>query len=158
MFVYRLISKCIQYLVQGDVNTSWFIDQISFLKVTWHENLTLRFSNINMSFPSLPMVPQWLNLAFGVKRARGILLRLWKKWKLKRADLECGPICHHRGPRYLAFLCPARPENLARQWDNELRACGRHVRVHDCTHCNAAFGVMAHNPISSGGAHSFWPW
>ena len=27
-----------------------------------------------MSSPSLPMVPQWLKLAFGVKRALGVLL------------------------------------------------------------------------------------
>ena len=47
---------------------------IHTFKVPWHENLTLRFSNINMSSPSLPMVPQWLKLAFGVKRALGVLL------------------------------------------------------------------------------------
>ena len=29
-----------------------------------------------MSSPSLPMVPQWLKLAFGVKRALGVLLAL----------------------------------------------------------------------------------
>ena len=28
--------------------------------------------------PSMPMVPQWLNLAFGVKRARGVLLAFEK--------------------------------------------------------------------------------
>ena len=33
----------------------------------------MRFSNINMS---LPMVPQWLEMALGVKIALGILLRL----------------------------------------------------------------------------------
>ena len=35
-------------------------------------------SNINMSSPSLPMVPQWLKLAFGVKRAPGVLLAFEK--------------------------------------------------------------------------------
>ena len=70
---------------------------------------------INMSSPSLPFDPQWLKLAFGVKQALGILLTSGKKWKLKRADLECGPICRHKGPSYLPFLCLARPENLARQ-------------------------------------------
>ena len=34
----------------------------------------MRFSNINMRSPSLPIVSQWLKLAFGVKRALGILL------------------------------------------------------------------------------------
>ena len=38
----------------------------------------MTFSNINMSSPSLPMVPQWLEMALGVKQALGILLRLWK--------------------------------------------------------------------------------
>ena len=38
----------------------------------------MRFSNINMSSPSLPMVPQWLKLAFGVKRALGVLLAFGK--------------------------------------------------------------------------------
>ena len=34
----------------------------------------MKFSNIKMSSPSLPIVSQWLKLAFGVKRALGILL------------------------------------------------------------------------------------
>ena len=34
----------------------------------------MRFSNIHMSSPSLPMFPQWLERALGVKRALGILL------------------------------------------------------------------------------------
>ena len=33
-------------------------------------------SNINMSSPSLPMVPQWLEMALGVKRAVGIFENL----------------------------------------------------------------------------------
>ena len=33
---------------------------------------------INMSSPSLPMVPQWLKLAFGVKRALAVLLAFEK--------------------------------------------------------------------------------
>ena len=37
-----------------------------------------RFSNIYMSSPSLPLVPQWLKLAFGVKRALGVLLAFEK--------------------------------------------------------------------------------
>ena len=36
--------------------------------MTWKTHF-MRFSNINMSSPSLPMVPQLLKLAFGVKRA-----------------------------------------------------------------------------------------
>ena len=32
----------------------------------------MRFSNINMGSPSLPMVPQWLEMALAVKRALGI--------------------------------------------------------------------------------------
>ena len=38
----------------------------------------MRFSNVNMSSPSLPIVPQGLKLAFGVKRALGILLAFEK--------------------------------------------------------------------------------
>ena len=34
----------------------------------------MKFSNIKMSSPSLPIVSQWLKLAFGVKRALAILL------------------------------------------------------------------------------------
>ena len=33
---------------------------------------------MNMSFPSLPMVPQWLKLAFGVKLALAVLLAFEK--------------------------------------------------------------------------------
>ena len=32
----------------------------------------IRFSMINMSSPSLPMVPQWLEMALGVKQALGL--------------------------------------------------------------------------------------
>ena len=39
----------------------------------------MKFSNINMSSPNLPMVPQWLKLAFGVKQALGVLLAFEKK-------------------------------------------------------------------------------
>ena len=38
--------------------------------------LFMRFSNIIMSSPSLPMVPQWLEMALDVKQALGILFRL----------------------------------------------------------------------------------
>ena len=34
----------------------------------------MRFSNIDMRSPSLPIVSQWLKLAFGVKRALAVLL------------------------------------------------------------------------------------
>ena len=33
------------------------------------------------------------------------------------------PVCRHTGKGYLPFLCNARPENLARPWENELRLC-----------------------------------
>ena len=93
----------------------------------------MRFSSINMSSPGLPMVPQWL------KRALGILLDFGKQWKIRRADLECGQIGHHKGPSCLPFLCLAHPENLAHQWDNELQLCERHMFVCACdyTDCNA---------------------
>ena len=42
------------------------------------ESHFMRFSNINMSSPSLPVVPKWLKLVFGVKRALGILLTFEK--------------------------------------------------------------------------------
>ena len=45
--------------------------------MTWKSHF-MRFSNINMSSPSLPMVPQWLKLAFGVKRALAVLLAFEK--------------------------------------------------------------------------------
>ena len=45
--------------------------------MTWKSHF-VRFSNINMSSPSLPMVPQWLKLAFGVKRALAVLLAFEK--------------------------------------------------------------------------------
>ena len=34
---------------------------------------------VNMSSPSLPIIPHWLKLVFGVKRAVGILLAFEKK-------------------------------------------------------------------------------
>ena len=45
--------------------------------MTWKSHF-MRFSNINMSSPSLPMVPQLLKLAFGVKRALAVLLAFEK--------------------------------------------------------------------------------
>ena len=42
------------------------------LKVPWHENFTLRCSNINPSSPSLPMVPKYLEITLCVKREVGI--------------------------------------------------------------------------------------
>ena len=44
------------------------------LKVPQHEHLALSFLIINMSSPSLPMVPQWLEIAMGINQALGILL------------------------------------------------------------------------------------
>ena len=38
----------------------------------------MRVSNINMSSPSLPMVPKGLKLTFGVKRELGVLLAFEK--------------------------------------------------------------------------------
>jgi hypothetical protein len=51
------------YLTMGEHSTA-YTDLIVSKKKTTH------FSDINMSSPSLPMVPQWLKLAFGVKRAK----------------------------------------------------------------------------------------
>ena len=66
-----------------------------------------------MSSPSLPMVPQYLEMALGVKRALGILLRLLKNESSDAPILA--PMCLHKGPSYLPFLCLAQPENSARQ-------------------------------------------
>ena len=66
-----------------------------------------------MISPSLPIVPQWLKLVLCVKRALGILLA-YEKMEAQAADLECGPVCRHKGPSYLPFLCLIRLENLAR--------------------------------------------
>jgi hypothetical protein len=74
------------------------------------------------------------------------------------------PICRHKGPSYLSFLCLARQENLAHQLDNELQPCERHMCVFVCvcvwihTLCctllwyldnSSAVGVMAHNTLGS---------
>ena len=67
-----------------------------------------------MSSPSLPMVPQWLKLAFGVKRALAVLLA-FENTRLKRADLECLYLCRHKASKLLPLLCLARLETLARQ-------------------------------------------
>ena len=67
----------------------------------------------NMSSPRLPLVPQWQHILIGVNQALGILLRLWENLSSN------APIWKS----YLPFLCFAHPENLARQWQNELRPC-----------------------------------
>ena len=95
----------------------------------------MRFSNIDMSSPSLPMVPQWLKLAFGVKRALMFCSPL-KKRRLKRADLECGPICRHKGSKLLPFLAsPYLPRKfgLPMRHDRARATC-----VCEYTHCNAS--------------------
>ena len=81
----------------------------------------MRFSNINMSSPSLPRN--------GVRCKTSTMypaLHL-KKLKLRRADLEFGPICRHMGPGYLPFLC------FTMSWDH---ASTTSVCVN--THCNAS--------------------
>ena len=68
----------------------------------------LRFSNINMSSSSLPMFPQQLEIALGVKRALGILFHLWKN----KAQTRCFgifPICRQgEMPPPLALPCQPR--------------------------------------------------
>ena len=66
----------------------------------------------NMSSPSLPMVPQWLEIAIGLNQPLGILLRI-EKMKAQMPRFEMFPSCRHKGKCYLPFLCFARPENLA---------------------------------------------
>ena len=92
------------------------------LKVPWHENVTL------WAFLTLIWVPLdclWSPVARNDVRfktsSRYLTLAL-KKGKRKSADLGSGPLCRHKGPGYLPFLCFACPENLAHQWD-ELRPC-----------------------------------
>ena len=46
--------------------------------MAWRFHFRFTFLTL-MSSPSLPMVPQWLKMTLGVKRAVGILLRLRKK-------------------------------------------------------------------------------
>ena len=51
-------------------------------------------------------MPQYLEMALGVKRALGILLRLLKN---ESSDAQIlAPICLHKVPSYLPFLCLAR--------------------------------------------------
>ena len=90
----------------------------------------MRFSNINMSSPSLPIVPQWLKLAFGVKRALGVLLAYEEKegssaliWNVVPyvviKDLSSSPFSAMPAQR----IWPA----------NETRPCERHMCVCDYT-------------------------
>ena len=51
------------------------------------------------------MVSQWLKLAFGVKRALGILVAFKK---MEAQSLIWNP----KGPIYLPFICLARPDTL----------------------------------------------
>ena len=72
----------------------------------------------DMSSPSMPIVPQWLKLAFIVKRALGVLLAFEKTV----AQACWFWMCCHKGSKLLPFLCLALPENLVRQWDTTVRA------------------------------------
>ena len=48
---------------------------------------------------------------------------LLRKWKLKCSVLKILSFGRHKEEGYLPFLCFARPENLARPWETELRPC-----------------------------------
>ena len=50
-----------------------------------------------------------------------------RKWKLKRSVLKMFILCHHKREGYLPLLCFSRPENLARQWETELRPCKSNI-------------------------------
>ena len=122
-------ERIIKYSICTDVHTGHHgSSAINYLKI---ENTLLRFSNINMSSPSLPMLPHWLDFFLVVKRALGILLHLWKNEGQTRR-FEIFSVCRHKGRCHLPFLCLASPENLARQRDNELRPCKRHMCVCVC--------------------------
>ncbi len=43
--------------------------------------------------------------------------------KAKMARSGIFPVCRHTGKGYRPFLCFARPENLARPWENEIQPC-----------------------------------
>ena len=89
----------------------------------------MRLFNVNMSSPSLPLVPQWLG------KFSPPLIKL----KLKCSDLKIFPFCRNKGKGYLPFLCFARSENLAHQWENELRPCKRKIvfSLRDVMSCNS---------------------
>ena len=63
-----------------------------------------------MSFLSLPMVPQWLDVLMGVNQALGI----FEKMKAQTGESRIFPLCRHKGKGHLPFLFFARKENLAR--------------------------------------------
>ncbi len=81
------------------------------LKVPWHENVSLwGIFNINMSSPSLPMVPQWLEILIGVNQS----CSTFEKTKAQTGESGIFPICRHTGKGYLPFsalpvqrICPA---------------------------------------------------
>ena len=75
----------------------------------------MRFSDINMSFPCLPIVPLWLILAFGVKRAVGILLAVEKNGSSGALIWNVAPYLVIRGQVFSPFY--ALHEDLARQLD-----------------------------------------
>ena len=60
------------------------------------------------------MIPQWLEMALGVNRALGILL--------KRADLEFGPILRRKGPGFLPLSLFGPPREFGQH--NETRSGG----------------------------------
>ena len=82
--------------------------------MTWKLHFKKLF-NINMSSPSLPLVPQWLEILIGVNQAQGILLRLWEN-KAQMLSFE-NPLPVTSQEARLP------PLSLTRPWESELRPC-----------------------------------
>ena len=96
--------------------TGFSIWKLPFLKIPWHENVTFWGFLTLIRVPLAYLCsPSSLEIPLGVKRALGILLRLWKNDAQTRS-FEIFPWCRHKRRCHLAFLCLASPENLARQW------------------------------------------
>ena len=86
-------------------------------------------------FPSLPMAPHRLKLAFGVKRALGVLLAFEENGGSSALIWNVVPYVVMKDLSSSPFSAlPAQ-----RIWPaNELRPFERRVRVRDYTHCNAS--------------------
>ena len=95
-------------------------------------NISLNVFFFNNTMNS-PMVPQWLERSLGVKRHRHSKKQ---KTKLRRADLEFGPICRHMGPGYLplSLLCLPREYGPPMSYDRASATC-----VCEYTHCYARY-------------------
>ena len=81
------------------------------------------------------MVPQWLKLAFGVKRALAVLLAFEKNGG---SSALIWNVCIHDVIRNLSSSPYSAWPAQRRRPANETRPCERHMCVCEYTHCNAS--------------------